>query len=176
MNTQQLIDALRSYAADRGLDAYVVGGYVRDALLGRPGTDVDLAVPNADQSLARDLAAHLDGRLVLLDAQQRVFRIVVRGEAPDGSPETLHVDLSALDGAIDADLARRDFTVNALAVPVAEAAAPPSGWRLIDPFHGQADLDGGVLRAVGPDAIASDPVRGLRAVRLAAQLGFAIDP
>lgn len=176
MNAQQLIDALRSYAADRGLDAYVVGGYVRDVLLHRPGTDVDLAVPNADQSLARDLAAHLDGRLVLLDAQQRVFRIVVRGEAPDGSPQTWHVDLSALEGSVEADLARRDFTVNALAVALADANASPSAWPLVDPFHGQADLSAGVLRAVGPDAIASDPVRGLRAVRLAAQLGFDIDP
>ena len=175
MNAQQLIDALRNYAADRGLDAYIVGGFVRDALLGRPCTDVDLAVPNADQSLARDLAARLDGRLVLLDAQQRVFRIVVRGEAPDGSPATWHVDLSTVDGGIEADLARRDFTVNAMALPVAGAAAPPAGWRLIDPFRGQADLADRVLRAVDPNAIASDPVRGLRAVRLAAQLGFAID-
>lgn len=175
MNSQQLIHALRDYAAHRGLDAFVVGGYVRDALLARPGADVDLAVPNADQSLARDLAGHLDGRLVLLDAQQRVFRIVVHAEAPDGAPQTWHVDISALEGDVDADLARRDFTVNAIAVPVADAAASPSDWRLIDPFHGQTDLATGLLRAIGPDAIASDPVRGLRAVRLAAQLGFAID-
>ncbi len=175
MNSQQLIDALRNYAADRGLDAYIVGGYLRDALLGRPSTDVDLAVPNATQSFAHDLAAHLDGRLVLLDAQQRVFRIVVRCEAADGSPQTWHVDLSAMEGDIDADLARRDFTVNALAMAVADAAVPPSDWHLLDPFHGQADLATGVLRAVGPDAVASDPVRGLRAVRLAAQLGFTIE-
>ena len=176
MNSKQLIDALRDYAADRGLDAYVVGGFVRDTLLGRPSRDVDLAVPDATQSLARDLAQHLDGRLVPLDAQQRVFRIVVRGETPDGSPETWHVDLSALDGEIEADLARRDFTVNALAVPAAQTGVSPSEWRLIDPFHGQTDLTDGVLRAVSPDAIASDPVRGLRAVRLAAQLGLAIEP
>lgn len=175
MNSQQLIDALRDYAADHGLEAYVVGGFVRDALLGRPVSDVDLAVPDATQSLARDIAAHLDGRLVPLDAQQRVFRIVVHGEAADGSPQTWHVDLSTTDGGVEADLARRDFTVNALAVPAALAGAPATDWHLIDPFHGRADLTDGVLRVVGPDAIASDPVRGLRAVRLAAQLGFAID-
>ena len=176
MNSQQLIDALRDYAADHGLEAYVVGGFVRDALLGRPGRDVDLAVPNATQSLARDLAAHLDGRLVPLDGRQRVFRIVVPGEAADGSPGIWHVDLSTLEGGIEADLARRDFTVNALAVPAAQAGASPSSWQLIDPFHGRADLTAGLLRAVSPDAIASDPVRGLRAVRLAAQLGFDIEP
>ena len=132
-------------------------------------------MPNATQSMARDLAARLDGRLVPLDAQQRVFRIVVRGDATDDTPDAWHVDLSAMDGGVEADLARRDFTVNALAVAVADAGAAASDWRLIDPFHGRADLTDGVLRAVGPDAIASDPVRGLRAVRLAAQLGFTID-
>ena len=176
MNVQQLIDALRDYAAARGLEAYFVGGFVRDTLLGHPSRDVDLAVRNATHSLARDLAGRLDGRLVLLDAQQRVFRIVFQGEASDGSPETWHVDLSALEGGIEADLARRDFTVNALAVAAAQAGESPSDWRLVDPFHGRADLVDGVLRAVGPEAIASDPVRGLRAVRLAAQLGFAIEP
>ena len=88
------------------------------------------------------------------------------------SDRSWHVDVTRLRGdAIAADLAQRDFTVNAIAVPLADPAAEP-----IDPFGGADDLERGVLRAVSERSFADDPLRILRAARLAAQLGFGLDP
>src|SRR5262245_21538054 len=142
---------------------WVVGGGLRDAMLGRPVADVDVAVPGDAAAVARALArAHGAGRFRLSDTFG-AWRV-------HGGRLPFTVDVVALQGAsLDEDLDRRDFTVNAMALPAA-------GGDLVDPHGGLADLDRGVLRLVRASALRDDPVRLVRLARLALQLGFTIEP
>lgn len=142
-----------------GHAAVLVGGCVRDALLARPVRDWDVAT---SASVADVLA--LFPRAVPIGASARHGTALVPSEAGP-------VDVTTYRGAdLAADLARRDFTVNAMAWDDAQQ-------RLIDPHHGRADLAAGRLRAVvsAAERIAEDPLRALRAARLYAELGFAPD-
>lgn len=142
--------------------AWIVGGCVRDALLGRDVADVDIAIQGDAKRAARALAErHRAGRFPLSDAFG-AWRV-------HGGDLPFTVDLTPVQGGdLAEDLGRRDLTVNALALPV-------GGGALVDLFGGRADLDGGVLRLVGDDALRNDPVRLVRLARLACQLGFAVD-
>jgi tRNA nucleotidyltransferase/poly(A) polymerase len=128
-------------------------------------------------ALGRALAAAVPGAsFVLLDGARGVGRVVAAPGPGAGGPRPVHVDIADFAGPdLEADLRRRDFTVDALAVPVAELEAAGQA-PVIDPTGGLADLRAGVLRPVGPGAMAADPVRILRGVRLALLLGFALDP
>ena len=142
--------------------AWVVGGTVRDELLGRPVTDVDVAVAGDPEAAARALARQLRGPVFRLSERFGAWRALDRRAG-------LTYDVSALQGdTIEADLARRDFSVNAMARPVA-------GGDLIDPEGWRRDLEAGVLRVLSPAAYEADPLRTLRLARLAAELGFAPD-
>jgi poly(A) polymerase len=154
-------------AARRALDddegAWIVGGAVRDAALGREVTDLDLAVAGDPRRAARAIAAELGGHAFELSAEFGTWRVV----SPDHGWQ---VDATALHGGgIEADLAERDFTIGAVAVPVA-------GGETVDPFGGLTDLERRLLRAVGERSFGADPLRLLRAARLAAELGLRIDP
>ncbi len=145
--------------------AWLVGGSVRDALLRRNIHDLDFAVEGDGLSLARLVANKLDGAFVSLDEERGTGRVVLN---EDG--EQFFLDFARLRGDdLTADLAGRDFTVNAMAVSL----APPE--TLIDPMGGQADLKAKVLRLCRPGAFTDDPARPLRAVRLAAQLDFRLE-
>lgn len=146
--------------------AWVVGGTVRDALLGRPIHDVDIAVAHAATGLARQIADQLGASFVPLDAAHDVARVVL----PNGD----YLDLAALRGpTIEDDLRARDLTINALAVPLLPA---DSIGPLIDPLGGAADVAAGRLRLCHAAALQADPLRVLRVVRIAAQLGWTFDP
>jgi poly(A) polymerase len=152
-----------------GHPVWLVGGPVRDLLLGRPLRDVDLALPAGSVSAARALAERLGGTYVPLGEPHGMARVVLPGSPP------LHVDLADLRRPdLDADLAARDVTVDALAVDLAALLGGAAPIR--DPTRGLVDLAARRLRACGPSAFADDPVRVLRLLRLAHQLGFAIDP
>lgn len=155
-----LVAAARS--ALGGAEAWIVGGAVRDAALGREVTDLDLAV-REPRAAARAIAAELGEHRFELSAEFGTWRIVSHQRG-------WQVDATALRGeGIDADLAERDFTIGAVAVPLA-------GGDPIDPFDGLADLERGVLRAVAASSFDQDPLRLLRAARLAAELDLEIDP
>ncbi|HLF03056.1 MAG TPA: HD domain-containing protein [Anaerolineales bacterium] len=142
---------------------WLVGGSVRDALLRRPMHDLDFAVAGDGLAIARSVANRLNAAYYPLDESRRTGRAVVR----EGD-EQFFLDFASLRGDdLNADLAGRDFTVNAIAVSL-------SG-QLIDPMGGQADLKAKRLRQCHPASIESDPVRALRAIRLAAQLDFHIE-
>lgn len=146
-----------------GTDAWLVGGAVRDALLDRHTDDLDVAVAGDPAPAAKALRRAAGGAAFALSETFGGWRVVGRGNA-------WQVDLLPLQGgSIEADLALRDFTVNAMAEPVA-------GGAIVDPHGGRADLQARILRAVGPDALAADPARAIRAVRLAAELGMEIEP
>ncbi|GAB4446235.1 MAG: CCA tRNA nucleotidyltransferase [Anaerolineae bacterium] len=160
------VERLRTLLADAGAPIYLVGGTVRDALLGRPLKDIDLATPGDGLSIARRLADDLGAAFYPLDAERGVGRVVL--DRPEGR---LFVDIARFRGAtlVD-DLRARDFTVNALA-----AALTGDPARVIDPLDGVADLRARRLRLCAPNAIAADPTRALRAVRLSAALKLHIE-
>jgi putative nucleotidyltransferase with HDIG domain len=149
-------------ALDGGEGVWIAGGAVRDAALGREVTDLDLAVAGDPGTVAKALGRGLGEHAFELSAEFGTWRVV----APSRGWQ---VDVTALRGsAIEDDLGARDFTVGAVAVPLA-------GGEAVDPFEGLADLERGVLRAVGPRSFEEDPLRLLRAARLAAQLNLEID-
>lgn len=149
---------------------WLVGAAVRQLLVGQPPADLDLATPRDALALARALADRLGGRFVALDPERGAGRVVGMG---NGVPAIDLVDFRAPD--LEGDLRARDFTINALAVPLTgllrEGAA-----EVIDPTGGLTDLREGVVRLAGPVAVAEDPVRGLRGARLAARPGWRLDP
>jgi putative nucleotidyltransferase with HDIG domain len=148
-------------AALGGLEvpAWLVGGAVRDRMLGRPTADYDVAIAGDPRSVARQLARAVSGHPFELSHGFGVWRVVSRDH-------TWNIDLLPLAGeSIEADLARRDLTINAMAQRL------PDG-KLVDPFGGAQDLSEQRLRMVTPDAFARDPLRALRLVRLFCELGF----
>ena len=149
----------RIRAAVAGQEAYVVGGAVRDELLGREVIDIDVACPDPEAA-ARRYAEAAGGALFPLSERHGAWRVAFR------SGRT--VDFTPLRDGIESDLATRDFTINAIAVRV-------DGGDPIDPHQGRRDLEARVLRAVSPTIFEDDPVRLLRAVRLEDELALRLD-
>lgn len=140
----------------------LVGGFVRDLLLGRESRDLDLAAPVGGLVLARSLADLLGGAYVPLDTARDTGRAVLAGL--DSQP--FFVDVAAWRGpSLADDLGARDFTINALAAEVHGTTA-----SLIDVTGGLIDLEARLLRTTSPQALVDDPLRSLRAVRLLAEL------
>lgn len=173
MASDPLVQALNDLAKTQGVPVYLVGGYLRDVALGRPlgegGTrDVDCAVPEAKAAARAFAGRATGGRLVRLDAAN--WRVIPE-PAGRGLPPAGWVDFSDLrGGGILADLRGRDFTLNALACRL------PDPDDLLDPAGGLEDLAARRIRAVSDRVFREDPLRLLRAYRLAAQLDFSIDP
>jgi tRNA nucleotidyltransferase/poly(A) polymerase len=165
MRLRSVERAIRGAAERAGTTAYLVGGAVRDSLLGLPVADVDVAVADGEERLARELAAAGLGTAFLLSppgSPGPVWRVAKEGSV---------VDVARFErgGTLEEDLARRDFTVNAI--------AREAGTRkLIDPHGGEADLRAGRIRSISEANLASDPLRVLRAYRLAAVRGWKIVP
>lgn len=173
-----LIDVLTRAQVElraRGVAGYLVGGLVRDQLLGRSPRclNADLAVPREALAHSRALATALGGAFVPLDEAAGTARVVVER---DGIPVELDVsDFRA--GTIEADLARRDFTINAIAIRLDDWLKNPRQPRsLLDPLEGRAALAKRRLIACFPGTFEDDPVRILRAFRFVAQLEFDLDP
>jgi len=151
-----------------GRGAVLVGGAVRDGVLRRASADVDIAVPSGAITLARRSAERLGGTCVVLDAERGAARVVA------GAGLVLDVtDFRA--PTLEADLAARDFTVNALAVTLGLLVARGRA-RIVDPTGGLADLQARRLRPAGRGVLEEDPLRTLRAVRLEATLGLRLTP
>ena len=152
-----------------------MGGYVCDLLRDVPGNDLGIAVQADSMAVAKELAGVLGGTFIPLGHQHRLGRVVV--SSPDaGSSDRWTVDVSPLKGSVAEDLGRRDFTIDAMAIALEDWPAPDWRERVVDPFGGKKDLSDGVIRAVKPAVFQDDPIRLLRAPRLAAVLGFRIEP
>jgi tRNA nucleotidyltransferase/poly(A) polymerase len=166
---EKLLAKIRKLAAKQ--DVYIVGGWLRDRLLKRANRDLDLAASGSPLALSKKIARSLRGRLVVLDDEHKIYRIVLRGH-----PDLDYIDVARLRGkTIMEDLSNRDFTINAMALAVPDAGAIDIGRR-IDPLGGGKDLSGKTVRMVSPGAFADDPLRLLRAFRLAAELNFRLEP
>jgi hypothetical protein len=143
-----------------GQEAWVVGGAVRDELLGRELVDLDIAV-REPEAAARAYANRSGGAPFPLSERHGAWRVAF----VDGRT----VDFTPLAGTIEEDLATRDFTINAIAVPLA-------GGDAVDPFAGRVDLEARLIRVVSPSVFTDDPLRLMRAVRLEDELGFRLEP
>ena len=144
-------------------EGWLVGGAVRDRLLGRPTEDFDIAVAGDAQPLARRLARAAHAHAFELSEGFGAWRVTARDR-------TWQIDVLPLTGeTIEADLRRRDFTVNAIAEPL-------GGGDFVDPLGGLRDIRLRRLRMVSPQAFAADPLRSLRLARLACELDFEAEP
>jgi poly(A) polymerase len=159
---------------NHGLQVYLTGGTVRDLLLGRPCQDIDLTMSSAAVQTAKQLAASLGASFILLDEEEEVARIVWRQAT---------IDFARFrEGtiSIEADLAKRDFTMNALAIalhPTRDETGHDlrSDDQIIDPCGGAQDLESGIIRCTGSEQFISDPLRLLRAYRFMAVLDFSVE-
>jgi len=161
MSPQEPLAIVRE--ALHGEPAWVVGGAIRDRLLGRPpATDIDVILDGDVHAAARALARGLGAAAFELSGEFGAWRVVARDQS-------WQADLNPLrGGSLEADLRLRDFTVNAIAQPLA-------GGELIDPLGGTGDLTGRRLRLAAANAVHEDPLRALRLVRLACELDLAPD-
>jgi poly(A) polymerase len=181
---------------------YIVGGFIRDWLLKRETNDIDIAVSSDAIAIAREVAREIGGKFVLLDDVNNIGRVVLiedeqsvrTAQNQELRGAEWHFDLSSFTGDIESDLARRDFTINAMALKlshfVTASKAPKisprksaklgvekrSALKLIDPFSGQEDLRDKIVRRVSEQIFETDAARLLRALRLAAELDFTIEP
>lgn len=152
-----------------GRECYLVGGAIRDWLLNRSISDFDFATSFDPSEVASNFAKLIGGHCFFLDEQRRQVRVVVNSNS-----DCLTFDFAPYRAATLADdLLLRDFTVNAIALPL------ESSWsteNLIDPAQGRLDLEAGLLRTPSDNVLQSDPLRVLKGVRHAIELGLQIDP
>ena len=170
-----LLTKVSNFLTKQDIQSYVVGGFVRDVLLGRDTADIDIVVAADALEIAPEVANTLDGKYVLLDKANRVARVVLANKEATSTKGQWQLDFSTLKSNIEQDLAQRDFTIDAMAVDLSQLGGKHADSQLIDPFHGWDDLHQGVIRTVSDAAFQSDAARLLRAVRLAAELEFSID-
>ncbi|MDQ1300929.1 MAG: hypothetical protein QG637_850, partial [Chloroflexota bacterium] len=162
-------DAVIAFIGAQGQPAWLVGGYVRDCLLGRPTHDLDVIVPHGGVRLARAIANAFGGACFVLDDERDVGRAILHDQA--GARLEVDVARLRLPELLD-DLSLRDFTINAMAQEITAAGAASD---IVDPFAGRSDLAKSLIRAVTESALRDDPLRSLRAVRQAVELGFRIE-
>ncbi len=160
--------ALAGLARERGQRVWLCGGTLRDLLMERRPPDVDLAADGDALELGRALADRVGGRFVSLGREFATCRVVTAGG---------YVDLAGLRApTLAGDLAARDFTLNAMALPLAALEDHDPSQGLIDPLDGRGDLAAGLLRPAGPGVLSADPLRVLRAFRFMATHGLSLAP
>lgn len=161
--------AVRDVAAE---PVYLVGGAVRDLLLGRGRADVDLIVEGDAAALASRLGADVVSHERFSTAKVGLdgHEVDIAAARSETYPHPGALPVVEPAAGVEADLARRDFTINAMAIPL---HGEP---RLIDPHVGKADLDAGLIRVLHPGSFRDDPTRALRAARYASRFGFRLEP
>ena len=171
---RRALDLVTEVAREKGCHPYLVGGPVRDLLLGRPSIDVDVTLEDGASTLARALAKRLDGR-VRSFPQFLTYKVTAenwpaidiatarkeRYRQPGALP-------TVAEGKLQDDLMRRDFSINAIAMDLVDGS-------LHDPTGGETDLRNRIVRVLHDQSFIDDPTRIFRAVRLATRLGFAFD-
>ena len=166
MQLPEIISCLSHFASDER-PLYLVGGAVRDSILGQPCKDYDIVCSGDVRGIARQYANEMKGAFYILDEARDTSRVLL------GVPEANRtiVDFSKIrGGSIREDLAERDFTINAMAVDLKKPE------EVIDPFKGGRDLQQKWLRPVGPDSLNADPIRTIRGIRYAVNLNLKIEP
>jgi tRNA nucleotidyltransferase (CCA-adding enzyme) len=178
--TESLAESLRgtypelgAIGAAAGDPVYLVGGAVRDLLLGRGRADIDLAVVGDPAQLANALGAATISeheRFATAKVELDGHQIDIAGTRTETYPHPGALPVISPADNIEADLGRRDFSLNAMAIPLSGPA------DLVDPHGGLADLERGLLRVLHPESFRDDPTRAIRAARYAARFGFELEP
>ena len=152
-------------------EVYLVGGYLRDKILGRKSKDIDLLLKDDISKLGPILAKSLKGSFFFLDETRGIARIIAK------TKNSRSIDFTPLKQGLKEDLKGRDFTIDALALNLNLLGRKTLSFpeELIDYSHGFSDLKERKIRVVSPQAFGDDPLRLLRAVRIGAELGFEIE-
>jgi len=162
------LEEINQLSRQLGNSLYLIGGTIRDHLIGKPCTDYDFTSPQAPE-IASQWAQKIQRTRVPLDETpgHETYRVVLERD--------LCFDFTTLQGnSIEEDLSQRDFTINAMAVSLPDFIEEKE--NLIDPFNGQNDLRNQIIRVIPGRAFEEDPLRLLRAFRFASTLGFSIEP
>ncbi len=182
---EYIFRTISGVAQEENLPAYVIGGYVRDLILGRPSVDVDIMTVGSGIDLARKVASKIDKRIPVHyfknfgtamfrydDGKQNWIIEFVGARRESYSRDSRKPVVE--NGTLEDDQNRRDFTINAMALDL----APDHYGELIDPFNGLADIEKKIIRTPRDPGItySDDPLRMLRAIRFATQLNFTVDP
>ena len=167
-----LLSTIRDCLYDSGINGYLVGGFIRDSILKRGIDDIDIAIAANALDFSPELAKRLNGKYIPMDKENKVARIILKDAA---SGKIQHIDVSTIINNIEDDLSRRDFTINAIAISLEKISAQICSSDIIDPFNGLDDIREKILRVVSDKSFEADPLRLLRAVRLAEETGFSID-
>jgi poly(A) polymerase len=177
--SESILQSIANYADDFEAEAYVVGGYVRDKLLGKDAKDIDVMVVGDGIAFAKSFAAKLGNKNIVLFekfgtamlplGEEKIEFVTAREESYESSSRKPRV----VKASMESDLSRRDFTINALAASLNKKRF----GELLDPFNGMSDLKDKILRTpLEPEkTFDDDPLRMMRAVRFASQLQFEIE-
>ena len=145
---------------------YLVGGAVRDILLGRKIRDFDFTVEGLVRPIGKNIANELGGAYYVLDDEREMVRVIIEDEQIG----KFDVDIAQLSGeTVEDDLQERDFTINAMAIAVG------SDNQFVDPLNGLSDMENKMLRMCAPDSLQNDPLRSLRAIRMSLEFGLTMD-
>ena len=179
MDADGLLTRLSGFFAARGdEDVWLVGGAVRDAIRGREIHDIDLLVPGDAEPVGRAVADFLGGTPVAVEPWN-ITRVALPfgtdGARVEGARPFI-IDINGHHGSLEEDLRARDFTVDAMALPLRDWDSGERFGSIVDPMDGTADLVRGILRATGDGVFQADPGRMLRGVRLANQQGLRMEP
>lgn len=172
--TRAIIGRLKALLEHQELRGYIVGGFLRDLVMGRQVRDLDIALDGDVVAFGREFACELEAKPVLLDNTNGTMRLIL----PETGANCRQIDVSSTHGDLGSDLALRDFTLNAMACDiVAHSWDAPNTLAIdiMDPLDGLKDIRARLVRATGSNVFRHDAIRLLRAVRLASELGFAID-
>jgi poly(A) polymerase len=164
----QLLTLIASIANRYKYQIYLVGGFVRDWILNRETMDIDFTINGDVIPVAQELAQNVGGTVILLDNVNRIARVVALIDS-----RKWQCDFANFYSGIEEDLHRRDFTIDSMAIDLNDFVN--NYLHIIDPFNGQEDIARKLVKSVTADVFKDDPVRLLRAVRIAAELGFTID-
>lgn len=174
MDADSLLTQLGGFFSARAEDdVWVVGGAVRDAIRGRAIHDIDLLVSGDAEPAGRAIADSLGGTAVPLEPWN-IIRVALPISTEGARP--FIIDVNGFHDSLEANLRSRDFTVDAMALPLRHWHTDERFGSVVDPLGGQGDLARGILRATGDDVFDADPGRMLRGVRIANQLGFRMEP
>jgi len=172
---RRAIELVKEVSAEKGVRPYLVGGPVRDLLLGRQSIDVDVTLEEGSSTLARALARRVEGRV--RSFPQFLTYKVTAPDLPEIDIATARTERYRTPGSLPTvsagklsdDLLRRDFSINAIAYDLLDGS-------IHDPANGQRDLRARLIRVLHDQSFIDDPTRVFRAVRLASRLGFSIEP
>lgn len=181
---EKLLKLISDFAYKSNKKVFLVGGFLRDLLLGRETKDFDFVPEGNAKDFAENLTSKVGGSFVLLDEKNMIYRVVKQRISEKKGKETFNLDFSQMRGeSIEEDLLLRDFTINGMAIrldmveeslrEVREARLPKES--IVDPSGGMVDLKRKLIKKISSRIFDEDPLRLLRAYRLAATLGFAVE-